>query len=548
MSTDHYQRGVQLYQAGKLGPALECFRAHTQRQPADPNGFVAVGVILESQGKLEEAIEAYEVAVRLQGDAASHLKLAKTLSKLRWRGRADDEERHYRQAIALDPQNGSAWDELSNFQRERGQLENAVASSQAAIEIDPDEPLFHYRLALAYFFAGQDAACEAALRESNRLAIRRNDRQLDDRQADRTWFARPSSVQELMPEHFGQLYGRRQPQLLGKAEWPLPCLSYQQQAAYRVELTDVYLEGLHGLVYDDQRVYSGRHVQIQGVWRFFAEHRPKHPRETARLGQIASLHQPDCVNYYHWVLECLSRLLLLEPTLREEDDLRVLVPKAAANGVVAESLQRMGLATDRQVVNEADRRRRYHADRLVYVDWQWPLSAAPSAELAATWYPPRSALRELRRRLAGEPLPSPERQRVIYVRRAPGGPRGVKGDDKLIDRLRQELGERFVCFEHQGTGFADQIELFRTACLVFGPHGAGLTNLLFSAAGTRVVEFPVLPAVLNHYAHLSMALDHDYWMAAELTSLYHGSYRLDPAPARRLADQLIRLANERTDL
>jgi capsular polysaccharide biosynthesis protein len=56
----------------------------------------------------------------------------------------------------------------------------------------------------------------------------------------------------------------------------------------------------------------------------------------------------------------------------------------------------------------------------------------------------------------------------------------------------------------------EQIETLYDADVVVGTHGAGLSNILFSPAGLRVIEIFPTPYVVPHYFFLSKALGHDY--------------------------------------
>ena len=119
-----------------------------------------------------------------------------------------------------------------------------------------------------------------------------------------------------------------------------------------------------------------------------------------------------------------------------------------------------------------------------------------------------------------------------------GQTRHVQNDEGLVEVLSRKFGGDFVAFTGDGQTFQEQIDLFRTARLVFGPHGAGLANLVFCPPGTKFLEFPITPPVLNHYAHLAMALDLEYWVVPEVSTHYLGSYRLDDT-TRDLVVELI---------
>jgi hypothetical protein len=58
----------------------------------------------------------------------------------------------------------------------------------------------------------------------------------------------------------------------------------------------------------------------------------------------------------------------------------------------------------------------------------------------------------------------------------------------------------------------ETIELFSNAAIIVGPHGAGMTNMLFSAYGIPIVEFMPLEQPNMCYWHLSEMLGNRYFM------------------------------------
>jgi hypothetical protein len=59
---------------------------------------------------------------------------------------------------------------------------------------------------------------------------------------------------------------------------------------------------------------------------------------------------------------------------------------------------------------------------------------------------------------------------------------------------------------------SDTATLFSQAALIVGPHGAGLTNMLFSDSGIRIIEFMPLNNPNLCYWHMSELLGHKYAM------------------------------------
>ena len=60
-----------------------------------------------------------------------------------------------------------------------------------------------------------------------------------------------------------------------------------------------------------------------------------------------------------------------------------------------------------------------------------------------------------------------------------------------------------------------------------GPHGAGLSNMLFAGRDVSVIEFAMKPHCNRCFGYMAMALDMDYWLVPQLWSNYHLNYALD---------------------
>ena len=75
-------------------------------------------------------------------------------------------------------------------------------------------------------------------------------------------------------------------------------------------------------------------------------------------------------------------------------------------------------------------------------------------------------------------------------------------------------------------GIEQQAHTFRRADVIIGPHGAGLTNMLFAADNASVVEFAVVPQMDRCYAYMALALGFDYWLVPEISAAYGDQYEL----------------------
>jgi hypothetical protein len=102
---------------------------------------------------------------------------------------------------------------------------------------------------------------------------------------------------------------------------------------------------------------------------------------------------------------------------------------------------------------------------------------------------------------------------------------------------------------HTGASLAEQVAVFHRAECVVGPHGAGLTNLLFCRSGTQVIELgtPYRPwACFYEIAH-HRGLDYHLHMASPWhvrhfdpqTGIGDSDLRVDPDGLRNVIESLL---------
>jgi len=73
--------------------------------------------------------------------------------------------------------------------------------------------------------------------------------------------------------------------------------------------------------------------------------------------------------------------------------------------------------------------------------------------------------------------------------------------------------------------FDETVTLFSSAAVVVAPHGAGLTNMLFSDSGIRILEFMSLQNPNLCYWHMSELLKNQYYMIPCNTE--NGNFQVD---------------------
>jgi hypothetical protein len=173
-------------------------------------------------------------------------------------------------------------------------------------------------------------------------------------------------------------------------------------------------------------------------------------------------------NYFHWLIQVLPEI---DVACRAAADVSLLTGPALP--WQTESLTLLGHAGTPRI--EVGRDRRY---RIASLGCSGFVYGAKSFRMTTT-------APDMYRRMA-ERVPRTPGPRRIYVSRADAGHRRVINEDLL----RRELERRgFTVVTLGGRLVAEQINMFRNADIVVGPHGAGLSNIVFCEPGAVLYEF-----------------------------------------------------------
>ncbi|KJE91241.1 hypothetical protein CAOG_02406 [Capsaspora owczarzaki ATCC 30864] len=193
---------------------------------------------------------------------------------------------------------------------------------------------------------------------------------------------------------------------------------------------------------------------------------------------------------------------------------------------------------------------RIFARELMLVDWELDNPDIMQHDTYAAYLAPPAALRMTRRHFAWPYRPENERNLIIYVSRQDAGfIRVVHNEDRLTAALMQTVSRivvhedaapfEFVKFvAGPGISIEYQMSLFSRAAVVIGPHGAGMTNIIWSAPGTAVIEFPTLPNANGVFGFMSLALGHNHWLVPEMNTCYYSAYELDVERIKNIVSTL----------
>lgn len=126
-----------------------------------------MGLDYQDQGEFDEAIAAFEEAIRLDPDyALAHYNLGRARYL---QGQMEQAVAAFEEAIQIDPEMAEAYTNLGAVYSAQGKTEEAIAACKTAIRLDPNDDMAHYNLAGSYSDRGQLDEAITAYEEALRI-------------------------------------------------------------------------------------------------------------------------------------------------------------------------------------------------------------------------------------------------------------------------------------------------------------------------------------------------------------------------------------------
>ena len=231
------------------------------------------------------------------------------------------------------------------------------------------------------------------------------------------------------------------------------------------------------------------------------ETRFQHTNVTGYDDPIFLLTGPWSTEYYHWITDYLIQVFAIE-AYRERvgRDPLVLVPSNPP-AWIRDSLSFAGI-DDNRILEWAGGRTTFSSVAVGgshYHTISARESHAPSPTMIAQLGDRiRAAVPEVKADVA-------DQAKRLYVSRADATDRRVRNENALMKVLDDYGFERIVPGKKS---FAEQVQLFSEAEIVLGPHGAGLTNIVFA---TETVLIELFGSYRNAcFFVLAKEINHDY--------------------------------------
>jgi tetratricopeptide (TPR) repeat protein len=137
--------GANAFQAGKFDEARASFEAATKKNPKDFASFYNLGQTCEKLGDRDGAEKSYKAALAIRPEL--ELAAASLSSLYVDEGKLDDSLAVAKQALAKHPGSGPLHESLGLALAAQGQQDLAAKEFSQAIQISPQDPMFHYNFA-----------------------------------------------------------------------------------------------------------------------------------------------------------------------------------------------------------------------------------------------------------------------------------------------------------------------------------------------------------------------------------------------------------------
>jgi hypothetical protein len=199
-------------------------------------------------------------------------------------------------------------------------------------------------------------------------------------------------------------------------------------------------------------------------------------------------YHPGWRNYYHWTTQCLFSIHLLQRAGRLD---RGCLALPRLRDMQHRSLELLGV--DFASIMFVDPNTAVRVRRVTTTNW---LFSATGKQYPRQLH--NMAL-SLKSRITPGPKPGAA---AIYISRLDSKRRKMKNEEALIERLEQ-LGVQHV--QMGGKSLDEQISMVSGARVIIGPHGAGLTNVLYGSPGAHVYELLPSSYTIECYKHLARA-------------------------------------------
>ena len=147
LSAEWSNKGVALEEQSKYDEAIKAYDEAIRMNPKNLEAWMNKGFVLDKQGKYDEAIKAYDGAIRMNPkNLEAWMNKGIVLDK---QGKYDEAIVAYDEAIRLDPNDTFAWSNKASELQGQGKYDEAITAYDEVIRLNPNDALDWYEKGIA---------------------------------------------------------------------------------------------------------------------------------------------------------------------------------------------------------------------------------------------------------------------------------------------------------------------------------------------------------------------------------------------------------------
>ncbi|MGB3402768.1 MAG: tetratricopeptide repeat protein [Microcoleaceae cyanobacterium] len=218
-------------------------------------------------------------------------------------------------------------------------------------------------------------------------------------------------------------------------------------------------------------------------------------------GTVAFLSVQFGFVYYHWMLDLIPRIILLQQK-ENYKNIDYFIVNRHQTAYEKETLKMLNIPTDKII----------ESIQIPHIKASDLIVPSRIQDFAA---PQQGAVQSLRQYFLGSYSDNTSESSQVYISRTKAKKRKMLNEEVIIDLL---IKYKFKIVDFELMSVTEQAHCMATAKVVIAPHGSGLTNLVFCQPGTKVIEI-LSPNWFNScYWILSQTCQLDYFCLAGFDS------------------------------
>jgi hypothetical protein len=278
--------------------------------------------------------------------------------------------------------------------------------------------------------------------------------------------------------------------------WPDYTYLMRQRETFNTSLSDALLLGNTGALVHEDKIVIESMLDAKKCLRSPSYRKEQSLNTKYKTGTYSSIfYLPEAKNLYHWLIECIPRLFVL--TKHKKDNITIVIHKDICK-LNMEILDSILEGIDNISIEFISKEEKWSFEEYIFPSFPANLNSG---------YLPNEIAYLMRDNIMGSYNSDKNKEKnKIYISRKNADCRRVVNREDIYNVLRKN---DFKVVRLETMPYSEQVSLLSSSDFIIGPHGAGLSNILYSD-DAKVLELFSPVRIRPHYFMLSKSLGHTY--------------------------------------